>query len=543
MRNIRMSLRAPIVYRFLLALVVSFVATSLSIGQAASAGSSLPGLSKVDLFGGYSYLGPVNSDMYGQSYYALPGGFGSSVTGYFSHSFGIQAEYNRFFNDPDFCFATAQAGPVYRHQFGRVVPFIHLLGGAAQVAPSYEHSGAANQCNWGWGVSGGVGLDYILAAPSLHNRLAIRPIEADFQYTNVDFGKQLAPGTFTGGDSQITAYRLSAGFVLRLGDMEPPLPAAMSCEVQPVSVYPGDPITVTGSVVNMLSKNKVVPTYTWTTTGGKLSRAESGATISTAGLAAGDYTVGGKVSEGMAVNEHADCTASFRVMAYEPPTIACSANPASILPGGFVTITSVGRSPQNRSLNYSYGATAGQITGNGATGTLAAADVAPGTINVSCNVVDDLGKSASATTTVTVVAPPAPPAPPAPTVQTLCSVSFERDKKRPVRVDNEAKGCLDDIALAMNRSSDAVLVVVGKHDPEEKPDAAAERTLNVKQYLTEEKGIDPNRIELRTGETAGRTVDNVLVPPGATWDTQGTTSFDPTHVQRHGQPYAPAPKK
>jgi hypothetical protein len=516
----------------------------VAAAQAAPAGSSLPGLSVVDLFGGYSYLDPLGSDIYGQEYTALPGGFGSSVTGYFSRAFGIQAEYNKFYNDPDYCFSTAQAGPVYRHQIGRLVPFAHLLGGAAQVGPSYEHNGASlNQCYWGWATAAGVGVDYVLAAPSLHNRLAIRPIEADFQYTNVNFGKQTYPGALTGGQSQITAYRLSAGFVLRLGEMEPPLPAAMSCELQPVSVYPGDPITVTGSVVNLKSSSKVGPTYTWTTTGGKLARANGGATIATAGLAPGDYTVGGRVNEGLAPDEHADCTASFRVMGYEPPTVACSANPTSIPPGGFATITAGGHSPQNRPLNYSYGTSAGQITGSGTTGTLAAADVPPGVISVSCNVVDDLGKSASGATTVTVVAPPPPPPPPAPVAQPLCSVSFERDRKRPVRVDNEAKGCLDDIALALNRQADAVLVVVGKHDPEEKPDAAAERTLNVKQYLTEEKGIDPNRIEIRTGETTGRTVDNVLVPPGATWDTEGTTSFDPTRVQRHGQPYAPTPKK
>ena len=538
-----MVLRAPIVCRVLLIFALACAAPLIAWGQAAPAGSSLPGLSDVDIFGGYSYLHPVNSDIYGQSYDALPRGFGASLTGYFSHRFGIQAEYTKYPNDPDYCFSTVQGGPVFRYQLGRLVPFAHLLGGAAQVAPSYQHSGVANQCYWGWATDGGVGVDYVLPAPALHNRLAIRPIEADFQYTNVNFGKQTAPGTLTGGQSQITAYRLSAGFVIRLGQMEPPLPASMSCELQPVSVYPGDPITVTGSVVNMKPSNKITPSYTWTTTGGKLTRAESGATLSTAGLAAGDYTVAGHVSEGAAPNEHAECTASFRVMGYEPPTLACSANPASILPGGFATITAVGRSPQNRSLNYSYGASAGQITGSGATGTLAVADVPPGVISVSCNVVDDLGKSASATTTVTVVAPPAPPAPPAPVSQKLCSVSFERDKKRPVRVDNEAKGCLDDIALALNRESDAVLVVVGKHDPEEKPDAAAERTLNVKQYLTEEKGIDPNRIEVRTGESTGRTVDNVLVPPGATWDTEGTTSFDPTHVQRHGQPYAPDKKK
>jgi hypothetical protein len=324
--------------------------------------------------------------------------------------------------------------------------------------------------------------------------------------------------------------------------MSPPLPASYGCEVQPVSVFPGDPIMVTGSVLNLQQSKRLSPTYTWTTTGGKLSRNDTGTTIATNGLAAGDYTVIGRVSEGTAPNQHAECSTSFRVTAYEPPTISCSASPTTILPGGFATITAAGRSPQNRLLNYSFGTTAGQITGAGSTGTLSAASVPPGVIHVTCNVVDDLGESASANTAVTVTAPPQPPPPPAPLAKSLCSVSFERDRKHPVRVDNEAKGCLDDIALEMNRESDAVLVVVGKHDATEKPDAAAERTLNIKQYLTDEKGIDPNRIEVRTGETAGRTVDNVLVPPGAVWDTGSTTSFDPTRVQRHGQPYAPAPK-
>ncbi len=538
-----MELRTKSVFRTLGILVAACVLPLVCQAQATSAGSRLPGQSNVDIFGGYSYLHPVNSDIYGQVYEPLPTGFATSVTGYFTRSFGLQAEYTKSPNDPDYCFSTLQGGPAFRYQIGRLVPFAHVLGGGAQVGPSYQHNGAANSCTWGWGVESGMGVDYVLPAPALHNHLAIRPIEADFQYTHVDYGPQLAPGSYTGGVGQILAYRLSAGFVVRFGDMTPPLPASFGCEVQPVTVYPGDPITVTGSTLNLEQSKHLTPTYTWTTTGGKLSRSDAGATIATSGLAPGDYTVIGKVNEGSKPTQHAECSASFRVAAYEPPTISCSANPTTIQPGGFSTITSVGRSPQNRQLSYSYGASSGQITGTGTTGTLSAADVPPGSISVSCNVVDDAGKSASATTTISVVAPPKPPPPPAPLAQNLCSISFERDRKRPVRVDNEAKGCLDDIALELNRETDAVLVVVGKHDPTEKPDAAAERTLNVKQYLTDEKGIDPNRIEVRTGETAGRTVDNVLVPPGATWDTGSTDSFDPTRVQRHGEPYAPAEKK
>jgi hypothetical protein len=538
-----MDLRAKTVCRTLLLIAAACVLPLCCAAQAAPAGSRLPGQSTVDIFAGYGYLHPIGSDIYGQVYDPLPAGMVTSVTGYFSRSFGVQAEYSKFFNDPDYCFSTLQGGPAFRYRIGRLIPFAHVLGGGAQVGPSYQHNGSSNACTWGWAADFGIGIDYVLPAPSLHNRLAIRPIEGDFQFTDVDYGARNPPASLTGGVGQIFAYRLSAGFVIRLGEMTPPLPASLGCEVQPVSVYPGDPITVTGSVLNLQESKKLSPNYTWTTTGGRLSRSGGGATIATGGLAAGDYTVAGHVSEGAQPNQHAECTASFRVVAYEPPTIACSANPTTIQPGGFATITSVGRSPQNRQLTYSYATTAGQITGTGATGTLSAADVKSGAANITCNVVDDLGKSASATTTVAVVAPPPPPPPPAPLAQTLCSVSFARDKKHPVRVDNEAKGCLDDIALEMNRETDAVLVIVGKHDPTEKPEAAAERTLNVKQYLTDEKGIDPNRIEVRTGETRDRTADNVLVPPGATWDTNSTTTFDPTQVQRHGQPYAPAPRK
>jgi hypothetical protein len=535
--------RARNVRRALLLFTLACAAPILCLAQASPAGTQRPQQSTVDIFGGYGYLHPMGSDLYGQTYDPLPAGVVGSISGYFNRWFGLQAEYAKFFNDPDYCFSTAQGGPVFRFQVGRLVPFARVLGGGAQVGPSYLHNGSSNGCTWGWGADAGVGLDYVLAAPALHNRLAIRPIAADFQYTDVDFGPRIPANAMAGGVSQIFAYRLSAGLVFRLGQATAGPPASFGCEAEPVSVYPGDPVTVTGTTMNLDESRKLVPTYTWTTTGGKLSRADGGAAIATNGLAAGDYTVVGKVSEGSGPNRNAECTASFRVMAYEPPTLSCSANPATILPGGFATITATGRSPQNRSLNYSYGTTAGQITGTGATGTLSTADVPVGPIHVTCNVVDDLGKSASATTAITVAAPPPPPLPPAPLARALCSVSFERDRRRPARVDNEAKGCLDEIALAMNRETDAVLVVVGKHDPSEKPDAAAERTLNVKQYLSEEKGIDPNRIEIRTGETTGRTVDNVLVPPGATWDTGGTTSFDPTRVQRHGQAYAPTSKK
>ncbi len=525
------------------ALLLAVAAAALPLfcaAQAAPAGSQSPSVSRVDLFGGYSYYHPFNSfGPYGNSldgsvYQPIVWGSVQSVSAYFGNHIGVEFEGAESPHGPDDCAYIAQGGPIVRAQSGRFVPFAHLLfGGARDGGPVLQ------PCTWGYGATIGAGFDYILAYEPFHNHLAIRPIQADLEYADVNFGPNTAPTFLNGGVAKIASYRLSSGIVIRLGGTTEVYPAAYGCVVQPVTVFPGDPITVTGSVLNLETGRRLKPVYTWTPTGGQIEGDTENATISTTGLAPGDYVVNGRVSEGSRPTEHAECAASFRIQAYDPPTIACSANPSSILPGGASTITSEARSPQNRPLNYSYATTAGQIAGNATTGALTTANVSPGIIDITCNVVDDLGKTATANTTVTVVAPPPPPAPAA---RNLCSISFDRDRKRPVRVDNEAKGCLDDIALEMNRESDATLVVVGKHDPQEPPDAAAERALNVKQYLTDEKGIDPNRIQLRTGESTGRTVDDILVPPGATWDTGGTTSFDATKVERHGEPYARPPR-
>jgi hypothetical protein len=52
--------------------------------------------------------------------------------------------------------------------------------------------------------------------------------------------------------------------------------------------------------------------------------------------------------------------------------------------------------------------------------------------------------------------------------------------------------------------------------------------MNVRQYLVNEKGIDPSRIDLRVGTDSGRTVTNVFVPEGATYVDDGTTPVDTT---------------
>jgi hypothetical protein len=511
--------------RVALATAFITISTLSAAAQAAKTASTPPPEpSRFDLYGGYGYLHPVNSELGNVQYQPINPGAVVSATGYFNRYLGLQAEGSFFPSGPNDCAFTAQAGPIFRYQKNRFVPFVHALGGGAKVGgPIFQ------PCTWGWGITAGGGFDYIL--PAFNNRVAIRPIQADFDYSHVDYGP-VGVGAVTGGIGEITAYRLSAGVVLRFGQVTPPPPVQLGCTVQPANAFPGDPITVTATAANLNLKKKA--TYTWTTSGGKITGTETTATVSTAGLPAGDYTVSGHVTQGVRPGEQASCTASFRIHSYDPPTITCSANPSTVMPGDPSTITSIANSPQSRILTYSYSASAGQIAGNTSTATLITTGAPSGTVNITCNVVDDLGKQATANTSVTITTPPAPVAPQA---RNLCSVSFERDRKRPVRVDNEAKGCLDEVALTLNRESSAKLVIVGRHSADEPADAAAQRDLNVAQYLTQEKGIDPSRIEMRTGGELNRSLDNILVPAGATFTPGDTSTFDSNSVKRQGQPY------
>ena len=160
---------------------------------------------------------------------------------------------------------------------------------------------------------------------------------------------------------------------------------------------------------------------------------------------------------------------------------------------------------------------------------------------ITCNVSDDKGHTASANTSVDIVAPPPPPVPHA---QALCSVSFANDAKRPTRVDNEAKACLDQVALSLQQQSDSKLVIVANSTSAEKTppkhpkkgavaDVAGQRSVNVKDYLVKEKGIDPSRINATTTATEGQQAQNYLVPSGANFatDVSGTTPVDESTVK------------
>ncbi len=514
-------------------------------GMYAQSSSSTPAapaeapVSRIDVFLGYSYLAPKgsvstpqdNGTLFSDNYSSINYGAIASGAYYFNKYVGGQVELGVHPDGNNDGATTAQAGIIFRFPTQGMTPFVHGLVGGVRLGGPNDEPYAAHAYTWGPALTAGGGLDYDL--PFLDHHLSLRLFQADYEYFHADFGPQVA----FGGRANPGVARLSTGIVLKFGNITPPPPVAYACSASPSSVFPGEPVTITGNAT-MLNPKKTA-TYSWSGQGVTVSGSSSTGTVDTASLAPGSYTVTGHVSEGSKAGESADCTAQFTVKQFEPPTVSCSANPSTVKPGDSSTITAQGVSPQNRPLTYSYQASAGTISGTGTTATLSTTGAPAGSITVTCNVADDKGQTASSTSTVSLEQAP----PPAPKTQTLCTIQFDHDKKRPARVDNDAKGCLDDVALNAQRASDASLVVVGnaapeapmkgKHHGKMEPNLAAQRAVNTKDYLVKEKGIDASRISVRTGTTGTNEVDNYLVPAGATFDSDvtGTTAVDESTVK------------
>jgi hypothetical protein len=400
----------------------------------------------------------------------------------------------------------------------------------------FPATGAATSSANSLAIQAGGGLNLYLT-----RNLGLRLVEADYVRTAL-------PNAYANRQNDL---RLAFGVTYHF-EAAPPPPVTLVCSANPTSVFPGDPVTVTATAGSLDPKLNVI--YSWS--GAGVTGSGTTATVATGPLAPGSYTVKCGVKEGKPGKEglkpwqSADATASFTVKAFEPPTISCSSSPSTIKPGETSTITAVGLSPQNRPLTYSYSATAGAVTGTGTTAEYSSAGAPTGVAGITCNVSDDKGQTATANTNVTILAPYVAPIP---HTQALCSISFATDKKRPTRVDNEAKACLDEVALDLQRQADAKAVVVGelndaekakiakeeayaqkhKHSKKVIDNFAGERTVNTKEYLVTEKGIDASRVSAATGTTDGQTVENYLVPAGATFtnDVTGTTPVDESAVK------------
>jgi len=488
-------------------------ATKPDVKTYASRTASDNAASKWDIFAGFSYLSPRvasdgfdNFDGTGIRYGAI-----GSVSRYFNRYVGVQFEgdYHNDNNEdrPNYDFSGGSGGLILRYPTAHFTPFVHALIGGESAGSNYF------QNQWGVVVTGGGGLDY--NTPLFNHHLGIRLFQADYQFNHQDV-------------DDFNMLRLSAGVVFHIGSFAPPVPVSLTCSVNPEAIYPGDPITVTANSGNLNPKLHAV--YSWS--GDGVTGDGATATVATATLAPGTHTVSGKVSEGkgervgLKPDEIANCSASYTVKAFEPPTISCSASPSTIQPNESSTVTASGISPQNRPLTYSYSAQSGSINGNGATATFSSAGALAGPVGITCNVTDDKGNAATAVATLTIASPPVVAAPSPEQVRlearlALHSVFFPTAQPRSTHPEGglvESQKLIlttlaEDFRSYLAIKPEAHLILTGHADArgtQEYNQALTERRVNqAKQFLVE-KGIAENDLETRAvGEEQQLSQDQV----------------------------------
>jgi outer membrane protein OmpA-like peptidoglycan-associated protein len=472
-----------------LAVFALLAATLLFTATAAAQEKNAP---KAEIFVGYAWMDP--GDFSGNEIGGIEKGWGSSVTLNGNNIFGLTFDFGGHYDD-QVDFGTIMVGPKLTWRGERVSVFGEALAGISRM--SVDTLGS--DTGFGGAVGGGIDLN-------LTDRFSWRLLQADLMYLHHNFGPALR--------DSMNGPRLRTGLVINLGIEPPGPPPSATCSAEPSEVMAGEPVKVTANAQNFNPKRTL--SYTWNATGGKVSGNEATVNVDTTGLAPGSYNVSTNISDNK--KGAAQCSASFTVKEppKNPPQISCSANPTTVQSGDPSTISCNCTSPDGRPVQISYSTSGGQIAGTGNTAQLDTAGAPAGQITVSATCTDDRNLSAQGSASVNVEVPPPPPQ-----AEKLNEIMF---KKNNARVDNAAKAILDDVALRLQRDADAKAVIIGNADPGERNGKrlAAQRARNTRAYLVDEKGIDPSRIELRTGSGGAMTAEIHLVPAGATFEGAGT---------------------
>ena len=484
---------------------------------------------KIDIFAGYQWLHPGGSAPapfldpsapVSVPIHDMPAGFGASVTYNFHPHLGLEGDFGHNWDNYE---TTASVGPRLMFRTDNTSFFLHTLLSYNRLG--IDGLGSKN----GIGAILGGGMDL-----KLTHMLSLRLFEADYVWAKQNYAENVS--TAFPGLRRITlgGVRLRTGLVFNFGYGAVLTPSA-AVSVQPTEVMTGEPVTATATAKDFNPKHALK--YDWSTTGGKISGTDNTARIDTNGLAAGTYTTTVKVSDPkMKKGGEASATANFNVKEppKNPPTMACTADPTSVEAGGSVKLACTCTSPDNVPVTVrGWSSTGGTVTGDGNNGTLNTTGATPGAVSVSATCADQRGLSTPTTTQVTVSAP-APPPPPPPTSSKLSECDYPNPLK-PWRVDNTCKAVLDGVAQNLQQNAENKIVIVGNFEPTEKrKNLAGERAVNAKAYLTggeAKQGIDPSRIEVRTGGAGSKTAEFWVVPAGANYAGEGTTPVNESKVK------------
>jgi outer membrane protein OmpA-like peptidoglycan-associated protein len=383
-------------------LILSLIALTAVPGQAQDENTP-----KADIFVGYQWLNPGGSipvqgtanPVQGQQLPSLEKGFGLAFGYNFYRNFALEGDFGRNW-DSGLSFNTYSAGPRFTLRSEGVNFFVHTLLSLNQLsAPGYS-------TREGIGTILGGGMDL-----QAGKHLSIRLIEADYQWARHNFAAFAPENQSNLRRPSFSGARLRGGLVFNLGGGAPPIPPSAQCSAQPAEVMVGEPVTVNLTTSNFNPKHTLQ--YNWSSTGGKITGKDATASIDTNGVAGGSYTATAQVTDPKAKkNNQATCSANFTVKEppKNPPSMSCSANPASVAAGGTASISCDCKSPDNMQVNVAnWNASGGTVSGTGNTANLNTSGASPGEITVTATCTDSRGLSSSATTQVTVETPPPSP--------------------------------------------------------------------------------------------------------------------------------------
>jgi len=400
----------------------------------------------------------------------------------------------------------------------RSANWVDGLGGGRFILPFGEKAAMTVAGDAG---AGGSNLDYQLVGllnfnvtPKLGFGVGWRYLDEDYQPTN----HQFVYDAVTSGAIAGLSYNFGG---------KPPVPPTASCSASPTQVFPGDSVTVTATPEGLNPKLNTL--YTWS--GDGVTGNGTTASINTSASKPGTYTVQGTLKEGKPGKEGlkpwqvANCSATYTVKEFEPPTVSCSANPTHLKPGDSSTVTAQGVSPQNRPLTYTYQASGGTISGSGATATYSSTGASAGPGQITCSVSDDKGHTATANTTVTIQSPPPPPPPePSPALVArlrLHSVFFPtaqpREKNPEGGLVESQQATLTSLATDfksyLQLKPDGRITLTGHTDPRGAPEynqkLSERRVARAKAFLVEQGVPEANIDTLAVGEEHQLSKDEV----------------------------------
>jgi outer membrane protein OmpA-like peptidoglycan-associated protein len=264
----------------------------------------------------------------------------------------------------------------------------------------------------------------------------------------------------------------------------------IGCDADNAVVRAGQTVTLTANGGSGLR-------WMWRADNGRIFGSGGSVRFDTTGLAPGRYDVVllGRGASGCGVSR---CVRTIEVASC--PDLAINVDRTSVTSGETLTFSAAG---YTGGAAYTWTASGGRLTPAGTSATLDTTGSDSGTIVVRVNAVD-AECNAAQEVAISVVRPQALP----PSL-----LNFNDNESR---LDNEDKAQLDDVVIRAGQDITARVVVVGSSRAGERAGVARRRAERTRDYLINEKGIDPSRVEIRSQESAPQgSVQVYIVPPGA----------------------------